>query len=150
MTEDKVVLGDGDAEHHHDNQDEPQSAPVGLSRRALRFPASRADRKSDRDLGLTVFADHRRLDHEGRGASALGPDTVARDTASFGRSNANVGRFVPVATTGCTLAGSRCLQRKTPRFRTGLFWLTALGFQRLAASRISNLKLKTQKATAPR
>ncbi|MHC4054520.1 hypothetical protein [Bradyrhizobium sp. 25ACV] len=86
MAEDKVVLGDGDAEHHHDNQDEPQSAPVGLSRRALRFLASRADRKSDRDLGLTELAVHRRLDHEGRGASAPGPDAETREAASFGRS----------------------------------------------------------------
>jgi len=41
-------------------------------------------------------------------------------------------------------------KRKTPRFRTGLFRLTTLGFQRLAVSRSSNLKLKIQKATAPR
>ncbi|WP_338312416.1 hypothetical protein [Bradyrhizobium sp. TM239] len=57
MAEDKMVLGDGDAEHHHDDQDEPQGAPVDLSGRALWFPAMGADRKSDRDLGFTELAD---------------------------------------------------------------------------------------------
>ncbi|MEZ2143782.1 hypothetical protein AAE026_16095 [Bradyrhizobium sp. DN5] len=42
------------------------------------------------------------------------------------------------------------LTRKTPRFRTGLSWLTALGFQRLAANHACNVRLKIQKATAPR
>jgi hypothetical protein len=42
------------------------------------------------------------------------------------------------------------LKRKTPRLRTGLSLLTALGFQRLAVSHVSNLRLKIQKATAPR
>src|SRR5689334_18750312 len=55
----------------------------------------------------------------------------------------------PKATTRAS-GSQRRPQRKTPRFRTGLFWLTALGFQRLAASRTPNLKLKIQKATAPR
>ncbi|MBH5371491.1 hypothetical protein [Bradyrhizobium glycinis] len=40
-------------------------------------------------------------------------------------------------------------KKKAPRFRARLFWLTALGFQRLADSHCLNLKLKSQKATAP-
>ncbi|MBR0983000.1 hypothetical protein [Bradyrhizobium liaoningense] len=85
------------------------------------------------------------------GASMMngaGPDAVTRDTHRQG--NANVGRFVPVATIRCAWLKPAALKRKTPRLRTGLFWPTALGFQRLAASRIPNLKLKIQKATAPR
>jgi hypothetical protein len=42
------------------------------------------------------------------------------------------------------------LERKTPRFRTGLFGLTALGFSAPGRQPFPNLKLKTQKATAPR
>ena len=41
-------------------------------------------------------------------------------------------------------------KEKTPRSRTGLSKLTAMGFQRLAVSSTSNLRLKIQKATAPR
>ncbi|MCK1360342.1 hypothetical protein [Bradyrhizobium sp. 199] len=41
MAEDKVVLGQRDTEHHHDDHDKPQRAPIGLSWRALRSPASR-------------------------------------------------------------------------------------------------------------
>jgi hypothetical protein len=40
------------------------------------------------------------------------------------------------------VAKSTDFKRKAPRFRAGLSWLTALGFQRLAANRISNLRLK--------
>ncbi|MCS3759490.1 hypothetical protein [Bradyrhizobium centrosematis] len=154
-----MVLGDGDAEHHHDDQDKPQRAPVGLSGRALRFPASRADWKPDRDLGLAELAGHRRLEGDGRGAGSSAA-ALSRATGSpLGSAvNAKDGKFVPVAAVGGrrpqrqkqALVKENPGQKKTPRFRAGLFWLTALGFQRLAASRSSNLKLKIQKATAPR
>jgi len=45
---------------------------------------------------------------------------------------------------------TRVQKQETPRLRAGLSKLTAMGFQRLAVSRGSNLKLKLQKATAPR
>ncbi|WP_161497223.1 hypothetical protein [Bradyrhizobium nitroreducens] len=35
-----------------------------------------------------------------------------------------------------TISARHGFKRKTPRFRTGLFWLTALGFQRLAVSHL--------------
>jgi hypothetical protein len=41
-------------------------------------------------------------------------------------------------------------QKKNPALAHGALLLTALGFQRLAVSDLPNLRLKIQKATAPR
>jgi hypothetical protein len=41
-------------------------------------------------------------------------------------------------------------KKKNPALAHGALLLTALGFQRLAVSDLSNLRLKIQKATAPR
>ncbi|MBP0109749.1 MULTISPECIES: hypothetical protein [Bradyrhizobium] len=64
-----MVLGDGDAEHRHDDQDKSRRAPLAPSGRALRLSASRAERKTDRDFVLAELADHQRLDGVSRGAS---------------------------------------------------------------------------------
>jgi hypothetical protein len=41
-------------------------------------------------------------------------------------------------------------KKKNPALSHGALLLTALGFQRLAVSDLTNLRLKIQKATAPR
>jgi DNA-binding transcriptional LysR family regulator len=41
-------------------------------------------------------------------------------------------------------------KRKTPRFRTGPSWLTAMGFQRLAAGRVLELKVENPKSNRTR
>ncbi|MCK1424691.1 hypothetical protein IVB14_12325 [Bradyrhizobium sp. 180] len=45
------MLGDGNAEHHHDDQEKPQGAPTVLSRRALRFAASG---HTERPIGISL------------------------------------------------------------------------------------------------
>ncbi|MBB4378200.1 hypothetical protein GGD66_000663 [Bradyrhizobium sp. CIR48] len=117
MAEDKVMLGDGDAEHHHDDQDEPQSAPVGLSRRALRFPASRADR--ERPIGISVS----------QNSQIIGASMMKSTGSGVGRGNAGhrlirpvnakVGRFVPVATTRCTWQAAVAFKEKPRAFARG-------------------------------
>jgi len=65
--------------------------------------------------------------------------TMRKPPRSFPRVRQSLQHVIPQAA-----------QKKNPALAHGALLLTALGFQRLAVSHPSNLRLKTQKATAPR
>ncbi|RXG87670.1 hypothetical protein [Bradyrhizobium vignae] len=148
-----MVLGDGDAEHRHDDQDKSRRAPLAPSGRALRLSASRAERKTDWDFVLAELADHQRLDAYSAAQASVAPNELQsrRTAASRGCRPAE---FRTVNAEGETSfrspqsALTKSSQEKTPRFRARLFSPTALGFQP-GRQHGRNLKLKCQKATAP-